>query len=81
MLVIEVATVTTDQRPPPALQAAVSRLRIDLEPLHPRTTNPSLAGWYTVRLRPEQHPTEVLSALRALPIVTAAYEKPEDAAP
>jgi len=80
-MVVEIAPATADQQPPPALRAAASRLGVGLEPLHPGTTNPSLAGWYAVRLRPEQQPSEVLSALRALPLVTAAYEKPQDAAP
>jgi hypothetical protein len=63
-----------------ALTAEATRLGVELQPLHPGVSDPALAGWYAVRVRPEQR-AEVLSALRALPSVVAAYEKPQDAAP
>lgn len=63
-----------------ALTAEAARLGVDPQPLHPGATDPSLAGWYALRV-PRERRDEVLTALRALPSVVAAYEKPQDAAP
>jgi hypothetical protein len=63
------------------LRAVLAELGLDVEPLHPGTTDPELATHFVITVPDEQSAAEVSRRLRETGAVEAAYVKPPDAAP
>lgn len=63
-----------------AIRDAAARAGVTLRPAHPAVSDPPLSTWFTADLRDADVP-RALAALQALPGVTAAYAKPQDALP
>lgn len=68
-------------RCPGDLAEAARRADVQVQQLHPGVDDPALASWFAITLPPDRTAAGVLDALRSVPSVTAAYEKPPDAAP
>ena len=51
-----------------------------LQPLHPGTTDPELRAWFYADVD-EANAARVVAACLELPVVTAAYVKPEESPP
>ena len=66
---------------PRAVTRAVGAAGGTAVPMHPGTTDPALAGYYSVDLPGGEAATALAAALLRLPSVEAAYVKPDDALP
>jgi hypothetical protein len=51
-----------------------------LQPIHPNSSDPSLASWFTAQVD-NMKAGEFVETLRSIPEVTAAYVKPRAAMP
>ena len=60
-----------------AVVAAAASLGLQLRPMHPGSDDPELASWFIA----ETDDSEVVSALRLIAGVEAAYLKPADELP
>ncbi len=81
----DVAQSLQHQRPPSAASNALLRLIEEcgavLEPLHPGTSDPQLASYFLLRTPQPSTGEEVITRLRDLEVVEAAYVKPQDELP
>jgi hypothetical protein len=69
------------EHPLAAVQQAVSKLALKVEPQHPGITDPVLSTYYKVEAPDAQSAAKVVETVRNLPSVAAAYVKPQDAPP
>ncbi len=69
------------ESPLAAVQRAVAKLALALEPQHPGIDDPVLSTYYRVKAPDAQSAAKVVEAVRDLPSVAAAYVKPGDAPP
>jgi hypothetical protein len=63
------------------LTAALAELGVQLEPLHPGSSEPELASHFYVSVADEEEGKRVAERLRNVEGVEAAYLKPPDAPP
>jgi hypothetical protein len=63
------------------LSAALAELGVQLEPLHPGSSDPELASQFYVSVADEEDGERVATRLRSVPGVEAAYLKPPDEPP
>ena len=63
------------------LREIVSRLGIQLAPMHPNTQHESLLPYFTAGMVSDQQAEAVAEELRKSPLVDAAYVKPAPAPP
>ena len=63
-----------------ALLDAAAELEVRLEPLHPGQTHPLLVSYFTVEV-PDNEASNVIDRLSQIPIVEAAYVKPDEGLP
>jgi hypothetical protein len=61
--------------------AALEKLGLQLEPVHPGTDDPSLALHFTVEVPDQRTADRVIQALRQIKVVDAVYLKPADELP
>jgi hypothetical protein len=66
--------------PDAPLSQTLADLGVTLEPLHPGTTDPDLAGQFFADV-PEASADDICARLLAHPAVVAAYTKPPDGPP
>lgn len=66
---------------PADLQEAVSRVGINLRPMHPGVTDPNLASYYYVETPDQPAAERVIAQLRQCNSVEAAYLKPPEGPP
>ena len=64
-----------------ALQDAAAELKVRLEPLHPGQAHPSLSSYFTVEVPDQKTSEKVIDRLLRIPIVEAAYVKPDEQLP
>lgn len=61
------------------VDALLSAQGLSLTPLHPNTSDPTLASWFVLPAMPTDRAEEIVAALRTLPSVEAAYVQPSPA--
>jgi hypothetical protein len=64
-----------------ALQDAAAELKVRLEPLHPGQTHPLLSSYFMVEVPDQKTSEKVIDRLLRIPIVEAAYVKPDEQLP
>lgn len=59
-----------------AVRTALTRMRAELRPQHPGVADPELQSWFTVSVANEEQAESIVSLLREMEAVEAAYVEP-----